>query len=357
MTVPFKYGIVGDPIPEQPVEEEPVPNPPVWTVSTNTDRVKWLCQANAYEYEKKNKDDVGKFIQLRKVASFGGKIERVRFYIFESQKEAVEALIKGKVDFVPALTEPEEVRRALGNGLSAWEAPSHYNLHYLGFRTDREPFTDPEYRRRVIKTFAINDSLRAAGVLTWKAAGVLPGFPGDELYHIENPEVDPPNLTGKTLLYNEFATIDTTIATTLKGRDRSNLTFRGVKGYGELVKELQHDQDNTNPKYHMFLYNWYVRANDVRRVLFPLFHSRNIPHPNLTRYDKADELIDQLPEPFFARTSEKDALARIYEHTPIFVLYHAHRTAVWREEVQGLQSNLTDPECNPADRLLSVTVK
>lgn len=345
--VVFKCAIVGNPIVTKPAHGDPE-----WRLATNTDRVKWLIPPFYYD----NSDDEKIVLKRKPNSPPTGNVGEVWFVAFQSQQEAVNALIGGHVHFIPSITDPRLVDRVRKEKLPTTpdDPPRNYNLHYLGFRTDLQPFQNHLARRDFVLALDLRAALISAGILTWRADGLLPGYPGDELYQSQAPIPLPTDLQEAInrikprLLCNAHDRIDRAIAEDIK-RQQPSIQLCAKNGYRQLVEGVQSGEG------HLFLYNWYIKEKNARRVLRPLFHSKSIPDTNLTRYDKADSEIDELlNDPPIA---PRNALAKIYHDAPVFVLYHAHRTAAWRPNVKGLDNNLTDPECNPEDKLEKVIVE
>ena len=346
----FRYALVGDAVAMQPVQ-----GPPVWRLSTQADRVKWLCQPGPFVLE--SADSQG--IVLKRNRAFAGRpgstpgnVDCVRFVSFKTQNEAVGALAKGDVHFVSAITDPQCVTIAKGAGLCLWQATRRLNLHYLGFRTDMKPFDKRDSRRQLIQSLDVPAALDAAGILEWRANGLLPSVPGDDLYRHES--TNPVSLALRSdvsnarLLYNGIERMDALLAKEIERQIGVRLVSKD--GYRQLVEAVQ------NGEGQMFLYNWYIREDRLARVLAPLCHSKSISHTNLTRYGDADQEIDDLLDNPLDPLHAKNAVDKILADAPLFVLYHAVRTAAWQCGVKGLNGNLSDPECNPKDKLFGVNI-
>lgn len=345
----FKYALVGSPFLKLPKEGEK-DLLPLLRVSTSADRVKWLCQPGPFDFKSVGTD----FIELRRNGSFSGSgnIGEVRFQIYPSQTHASKALSNNEVHFVPAITDPT----CIPAKLERWQAPSHYNLQYVGFRINSRHFKEPEDRKRFVTALDVNEALNVAGIPDWKAEALLPGIPGVADFNTSAQERERSRAELRRrfasdrpkLVYNSNEPIHDAIAKYIARQTSVDLVEK--PGFDALVEGVQNGEGD------LFLYNWYVKTLNLRRVLYPLFHSKSIPHPNLTRYGNADVEIDQLLDAPIVDPTNNPALNKIYGDVPIFVLYHARRTAAWRN-VTGLYGNLTDPECNPKDKLQSVMVR
>src|SRR6266508_3366689 len=76
------------------------------------------------------------------------KIDRVVFRAMHEPKAIVDALERGEVHYTPVVSDPIFFERLREAGLNLITVPS-LNVYYLGFYTDRAPFTNPALRRAI----------------------------------------------------------------------------------------------------------------------------------------------------------------------------------------------------------------
>lgn len=338
----FRYALVGDPMLLRPTHN-PHGKRPFCLQSQRIDTLIGPFQYS-FPYRKWGRDVL--LARTSGFPGFTGNIGTVRFQTFASQQDAIAALIRDEVDFVPSITDPTLLSPPPPDIIVSSEYTPP-NIHYLGFRTDMPPFNALAARQWILSCLDLDKLLVAGGVQHWAATGLMP--PGVTGSAIPRPQPVPGDQAPQniTLLYNESERIDRTIAADIVAQLATagcHVAERKCRGYDELLKAVQKGQGE------MFLYNWFVKTDSpALRILDPLFHSSGVAGgTNLTGYHKTavDNDIDT--------GNFSGAVTQILADAPVVVLYHARRRAAWRKGLVGL--TLTAPECYPADQLCGVTI-
>lgn len=293
-------------------------------------------------------------------------IDRVVFRFIADGKAVVDALLKGEVDFVARLPDPVWFERLRESPRIKWVPFPGLNLYYLGFYTERPPFSNAMVRRAVAQ--AIN-APRAAlflgrGVATPAKGPLPPGVRGHDP-EVNQAPYDPQAAkellakSGQTsiptlrVVHNSALTFTAEIAGAIQSDLRRigiQVELLGKPGWPEVVAAVRKREGD------MFLYSWNVRAPYPERFLLPLFHSRSVGTTNLMHYRNPalDKIIDEalrLPEGTPQARLLSQAQRLIVEEAPMVILYHAIRVAAYADRVQGLELNLG---LLPHDKLVKV---
>ena len=289
-----------------------------------------------------------------------GNVDSVTFRIFPSQHEAVEALLGQSsdtraVDFFPAISDPEEVLRVVNCDHLFWQDIYGLNIQYLGFVTGRGPFKNKELRKQVVQALDVPRMLTAAGLPeAWEAHGPLPPrVPGYDptLVQLPHASLRIASVEPVTLAYNELERVDQALANAVQtqlGTAGLVVNLNGQQGYRAVVRAVESGPGG------MFLYNWHIKAPHAERILNPLFH-RDSTATNLTGYDGADTEINAVLSDPDNTQSIRTAVNRVLNDAPMVFLYHAVRTAAWRNNVRNLILRSLDGQ--PQDKLATVEIK
>jgi ABC-type transport system substrate-binding protein len=283
------------------------------------------------------------------------RIDRVVFRFIPEAKGAVEALLKGDVDFTPLLQDPTSFDRVRQSERARLLEVPGLNVYYLGFYAERPPFNNLLLRRAVVQGINVPRALlflgRGAAVA---AKGPLPpAMKGHDRTAAQAPY--DPNRARQLLKKGGFGS----------GLTVSLVHDSGVTFYSELAGAIQNDlrrigitveplgkvsqQDVVRAvrarEGDMFLYSWHVRAPNPERLLNPLFHSRSTGTTNLIHYNNpmVDKLLDdalQLPEGRKQNRILSQIQKRIIEDAPMVFFYHLTRMAAHGDRVKGLELNL-----------------
>jgi peptide/nickel transport system substrate-binding protein len=294
------------------------------------------------------------------------KIDRVVFEAVHEPKAIVDALIRGDVHYTPVLSDPIFFERVRESGALTLITVSSLNVYYLGFHTDRAPFTNAALRRAIVQALNVSRTVQFLGRgAAVPAKGPLP--PGVKSYDASvsqatfNPDAAREALAraghggGLTvsLAHHEGKSRDGEIAGAIQADLRRvgvTVNLIGKPTYGDLSTAMREREG------HMFLYGWNVRAPYPERILVPLFHSRSAGVTNFTRYanPSVDRLLDEalrLPDGPEQQRAFSQAQKLIVEDAPMVFLYHLTRVAAASRRVQSLEVN---PGALPYDKLTRV---
>lgn len=294
------------------------------------------------------------------------RIDRVVFRFIPEAKAVVEGLLKGEVDFSPLVQDPVAFERLRESQRVKLIPVAGLNIYYLGFYTERPPFSNALLRRAVVHAMNVPRTTlflgRGAAVA---AKGPLPPAMKSHDATVMQGPYDPeaarrllsragpgPGLT-VNLVYDSAVTFYAELAGAIQSDLRRigiRVELLGKPSQRDVVRAAQAREGD------MFLYSWHVRAPYPERLLVPLFHTRSIGTSNVTHYSNAtvDRLLDEA-----LRLPEGPGQSRIYsqiqklivEDAPMVFFYHLTRMAAYADRVQGLELNLGSL---PHDKLVKV---
>ncbi len=300
---------------------------------------------------------------------WGGRprLDRVVFRLFEGSDAVADAMARGEVDFMPHIVEPDRLER-IREVATLIQSPLTLNLTYLGFVTDRPPFTDPAVRRAIVH------ALNLPGMMLFLGRGSNIPATGPLTPHVRAYDrtarqgaYDPPAAkallararysaqTEVPLVYNESVKIHAQVAAAIQTdleRVGVRVNLDGRQGMGDLLSAIR-AQDRG-----MFINSWSVRGPQPERFLAPLFHSRAHGATNYTRYGnpRLDALLDEaraLLDGPRQQALYAQAQRLIVDDAPMVFLYHAPRVSAVSHRVRGLE---LASSTLPHDKLVNVEV-
>jgi peptide/nickel transport system substrate-binding protein len=314
-------------------------------------------------------------IILTKFAGWQGvpNIDEVVFRVVPDGKTQAGELFAGNIHFLPAVTDPAELKRILGSpGLVQSRKIRGLNVCYAGFLTNRLPFKDKNLRLAVAHAINVPRLPRLGSGATRASVGPLPGntkYCDRKVTQMPHDRAISERLLRQVrralgahsvtigLMYNRGMDLHVQIAGAIQkdlGRVGITVVLKPQDTFPDLVRELK----KKNPDGDLFIYTWHVRQPDPERFLTPLFHSRYLGSSNLTRYKnpKVNKMLDDaLTLPTGPKKQAKySAIQReIVKGAPAVFLHHATRVAAFSKSVLGL--NLKD-DCMPTDKLVNVDI-
>lgn len=299
---------------------------------------------------------------------WGGRprLDRVVFRFITDGKDAAESLIRGEIDFVPAVTDAALLERLRERPDIALVPVAGLNINYLGFNTQRPPFNKPELRRAVIQAINVPrlSSFLGRGMAV-AASGPLPPAMKAHDPSAAQPSYDLAKATellqravaafpGKpNLVYSQSHALMAEVAAAIQNdlrRAGTDIQLDGKPTFQDVVAAARAQ------KADMFLYSWYVRGPYPDRLLMPLFHSKAAGTSNLTRYsnpavDRLLEEASQLPDGSEQHRLYAQIQKTIVDDGPMVFLYHFTRVAAHSKRIKNLSLKL---DVAPHDKLLKV---
>jgi peptide/nickel transport system substrate-binding protein len=280
------------------------------------------------------------------------KLGKVVFRIIPDEAARVQALIKGKADFVPAVSDPELLALLKKTpGVTLLPTPG-WNLFYLGFYCDRPPFDAAAARRAVARAITTADVVATRGLLIAKRTNrLLPAKACKYQPAIPQAGDRAPLPAGPLgLVFNQAVPLIAKEAAAIQ-RDLASIGTQvrllGKPSFPEVLTAVRAREG------HMFIYNWHVSAVGPERVLKPLFHSDLKGISNLTHYSNPDvdrKLADAALDPALYPA----ILAILDAEAPVVPLHDFKRRAAMSNRVLGLALKSLS---SPADKLLKVRVR
>jgi len=283
-------------------------------------------------------------------------IDEVHFRYIPDGKEALEQLLTGEVHFVPSLSDPEAIQRALADPRLTVMVVPGFNVFYLGLQCRKAPFDQPLMRQAVARGIDVHRAALAGKGAAVPACGPLPphmeGF--DPLIRQAPPDpraaaalLAQAGYDGRPISLIDYGPpsfvrdLALAVERDLRGIGL-NLTRREMPTWTDLVKAAAEGEG------HLFLYSWHMRTDDAQGFLRALFHSSNIGVSNLTGYanPEVDRLLDLTPPGEFSAVQ-----ATILAEAPMVFLAHWTRVAAHGVRVRNLRLNLG---VLPEDKLVGV---
>jgi peptide/nickel transport system substrate-binding protein len=283
-------------------------------------------------------------------------IDEVHFRYLPDGKEALERLCAGEVHFIPSLSDPDAIQRALSDPRLTVTVVPGFNVFYLGLQCRQAPFDQPLMRQAVARGIEVHRAALAGKGAATPACGPLPvhmeGFDPAVRQHRCDPDAAARLLRqagydGRpiTLIHYGPPSFVRDLALAVERDLRGiglNLSRREMPTWTDLVKAA------TDGEEHLFLYSWHMRTDDAQGFLRALFHSSNIGVSNLTGYanPEVDRLLDLTPPWEFSAVQ-----ATILAEAPMVFLAHWTRVAAHGVRVRNLRLNLG---VLPEDKLVGV---
>jgi peptide/nickel transport system substrate-binding protein len=310
----------------------------------------------------------GDEIRLAAYADYWGgrpKIDQLVFKVITGSDKTMHDFLAGKIDFLPEV-EPLYLERIIANPSTKLIRAPTLSLYYLGFRTDRQPFSDPRLRGAVTRAVDVERAIlftsRGMGV---PAFGPIP--PGAEAYDpgLQKTRYDPDaarqllrtagrTALGVSLLFNAGWGFFTELAHTIK----ADLAKVGLavdlvphSSYKDLVAELRQGKGD------MFMYSWFTVLPDADVWLGRLFPSKSVD--NLTRYHnpQVDALLEQargIANPVAREALYRQIQRTIVDDAPLLPLFHEVRVSAYNTRVGGLELNA---QSFPTDRFARIDLR
>jgi peptide/nickel transport system substrate-binding protein len=294
------------------------------------------------------------------------KLDRAVFQFIPDGEALVEAMLKQEVDFSPALPEPTLFERLRDDPRITLVQVPGLNVFYLGFYTERPPFSNPLLRRAVAQAVNVERAAQALGRgVALPAKGPLsPAMLGHDP-SVSQAAFDPRaarelvaragGASGRTLrlVHSNATPFDVDLASSIRVDLRQigiTVQLLGKPGFAEMVQAVRAREGD------MFVYSWHVRSPHPERLLQPLFHSKSAGTSNLTQYSnpKLDRLLDDVlmvPEGAARAKLYSQIQKTIVDDAPMVFLYHSTRMAAHADRVTGLELNLG---ALPQDKLVKV---
>jgi peptide/nickel transport system substrate-binding protein len=286
-------------------------------------------------------------------------IDEVHFRYLPDGKEALERLRAGEIHFIPSLSDPDAIQRALSDPQLTVMVVPGFNVFYLGLQCRKAPFDQPLMRQAIARGIDVHRAALAGKGAATPACGPLPvhmeGFDPAVRQHPCDPEAAADLLRqagydGRpiTLIHYGPPSFVRDLAVVVEHALRGiglNLSRREVPTWAELVTAAAEGEG------HLFLYSWHMRTDDAQGFLRALCHSSNIGVSNLTGYanPEVDRLLDLTPPWEFSA-----AQATILADAPMVFLAHWTRVAAHTVRVRNLRLNLG---VLPKDKLVGVALE
>lgn len=296
------------------------------------------------------------------------RIDRVVVRFIPGGRALVDALLAGEVDFAPGIPDPSLFERLRESPRVKLVPVPELNVFYLGFYTERPPFSNPALRRAVAHGLNVprtglflgrGSAVPAKGPFPpnmkgYDAAVAQASYATEAARKLLSKGGYPSGLS-VGLVYNSAVSFNAELAGAIQSDLRRigiQVQLLGKPSWRDVVTAVQAREGD------MFVYGWFVRAPYPERLLFPLFHSRSLGTSNLTHYanpalDKMLEEAFRLPEGTRQTGMYSKIQKAIVEDAPMVFLYHSIRMAAYAARVQGLELNLGSL---PHDKLVRVTV-
>jgi ABC-type transport system substrate-binding protein len=271
-------------------------------------------------------------------------IDEVHFRYIPDGNEALERLLAGEVHFVPSLSDPDAIQRALSEPRLTVMAVPGFNVFYLGLQCRKAPFDQALMRQAVVRGIDVHRAALAGKGAATPACGPLPvqmeGFDPAVRQHRCDPKAAADLLRqagydGRPISLIHYGP-PSFIRDLARAVERDlcgiglNLSRREMPTWADLVKAAAEGEG------HLFLYSWHMRTDDAQGFLRALCHSSNIGVSNLTGYasPEVDRLLDLTPPREFSA-----AQATILADAPIVFIAHWTRVAAHAASVRNLRVN------------------
>jgi peptide/nickel transport system substrate-binding protein len=283
-------------------------------------------------------------------------IDEVHFRYIPDGAEALERLLAGEVHFIPSLSDPEAIQRALNDPRLTVMVVPGFNVFYLGIQCRKPPFDQPLMRQAIARGIDVHRAALAGKGAATSACGPLPphmeGFDPAVRQHPCDADAAAERLRqagydGRpvVLLHYGPASFIRVLALAVERDLRGiglNLLRREMPTWTDLVKAAAEGEG------HLFLYSWHMRTDDAQGFLRALCHSSNIGVSNFTGYanPEVDRLLDLTPPREYSAIQ-----ATILAEAPMVFLAHWTRVAAQAARVRHLRLNLG---VLPEDKLVGV---
>lgn len=279
-------------------------------------------------------------------------IEEVQLPFIPDGKELARRLKLGAgeqdcVHFVPVLTDPSTLNTLrLDTQVRVLTIPG-LSLFYLGFHTDRPPFSDINLRRAVVSAINVCALASIAEGAADPAVAPVPLCMKGHDPNLHQYRFDP--AAGRSLLEKSFCdkgrplgftyigapsyakALACTLATQITGNLGLKVEAKESADWEKLVRATRGKQGD------MFLYSWHQRvphASDPQDMLTALFHSRNRGTTNLTWY--SNPAVDGLLESGTPGDLHK-AQSIITDDAPMAFLVYPKRNSAFHGAVKNLE--------------------
>lgn len=294
------------------------------------------------------------------------KLDRLVFRVVTDADRTMEEFFGGRLDFLPEV-EPVFLERLVADpGVRVVRVPT-LSTYYLGFRTDRPPFTQIRIRQGIARALNTERTmLFVSRGLAVPAFGPIP--PGGEAHD--------PDLKGLTS-YDPDAARRLLREGGWTPATKLSLAFNAGWGFmSEVANAIKNDlarvevpvqlspqsswtgvvQSARDGSAHLFLYGWLTILSDAEVWLAPLFQSQAVD--NLTRYrnPQVDGLLEQARTTIDPRARQdlyRRAQRQIVQDAPMAFLYHEVRVSAYRTRLTGIDLNT---ESWPIDRFARIDV-
>jgi len=318
-----------------------------------------------FVFSKQTDDEV---VLVANAQYWGGrpKLDRLVFRVVTDAERTMDEFLSGRLDFLPEV-EPVYLERLIADpGVRVVRVPT-LSTYYVGFRTDRAPFTQVRIRQGIVRALNVERTiLFVSRGLAVPAFGPIP--PGGEAHD--------PQLKG-LFSYDPEAARRLLREGGWTSTSPVSLAFNAGWGFmSEVANAVKNDlakvdvavqlspqrswqgvvQSAREGKAHLFIYGWLTILSDSEVWLTPLFQSRAVD--NLTRYHnpQVDGLLEQARGTVDAQARQelyRRAQRIIVQDAPMAFLYHEVRVSAYRARLAGIDLNT---ESWPIDRFARIDV-
>jgi peptide/nickel transport system substrate-binding protein len=298
---------------------------------------------------------------------WGGRplLDEISFKIITQSDRTMQEFLAGRLHFIPEI-EPLFLERIIVNPSAKLLRIPTLSTYYLGFRTDRAPFTDVRIRRALTAALDVDRTiLFASRGMAVPAFGPIP--PGADAYDPGikraryNPELARQLLkeaqVGElrlSLVVNADIGLLAELAQAIKadlGKVGVAVDLLPAAGWSELISDVRRGRGD------LFIYARISLFTDPEPFLVGLFQTHAVE--NLSRYSnpRVDALLEQARGPVDAgaRTDlYRRAQRMIVEDAPMVFLYHEVRVSAYDTRVHGLDLNVLSL---PIDRFARIDLR
>ncbi|MBM7585895.1 peptide/nickel transport system substrate-binding protein [Bacillus pakistanensis] len=281
------------------------------------------------------------------------KLEKATYKVVPEITTAISMLQTGKVQFIDAIP-TEQLKRV--ESLKNVEVTKKEGtpVYYMGFNMEKEPMTNPEFRKAVAYALDREAYVNKLNGLGTKGNSVIGPkvFGYDESADGEGYEHDL-DKAKELVKSNNFGELELQIL--VANRDsymlmaeiaQSQLKEAGLNVSIETMEWGTFLDTARDGKYDMTFLGWSNTTADGSELLYPNFHSDNIGSSNRVRYNNPefDQLVNETRENVDQEVRAKklqEANQLLVKDAPVIVMNHGVVTAALDKSVKGLELDPT----------------
>ncbi|WP_100372560.1 glutathione ABC transporter substrate-binding protein [Bacillus sp. FJAT-45037] len=302
-------------------------------------------------YFKFDSREHGTFVKVVKNEDYWGeqaKVDSITFKVVPEDLVRVGELETNTAQIIGHLNPSDVTRVEQTEGMKVARQDSA-SLAYLGFNTQKEPFTDERVRQAI--SMAVDKEQIIDGILDGAAliaegplAPPVYGYSDEVTGHPYNLEQAQELLAEagyedgfETSIWIDDARIRVDVAEYLQGQ----LAQIGIEANIVAMENAAHRESLNNGDHELMIGAWGTVTGDADYGLFPMFHSSNfgiVGNRTFYENEQVDELLTlgrQEGDEEKRLQYYKEAQEIIVEEAPLVPLYHVEHLAGIRDNVEG----------------------